>query len=155
MMLLYLGTSLAIWVVFGIVRRVIDRVALKDFDRHLGAVLGAVNGLILCMVITLFAVTLLKEKQKEAICSSRSGYIIANVIEKIRVGVPEDVRKMVKPLLDRLDHKLHDHDADGEVDGDTETKFADDSENLPIVVTGQSESLDDLPRTLFERFRNQ
>jgi membrane protein required for colicin V production len=54
MAIVYVVCSLGIWIAFGFVRRFIDKVKLKDFDRHAGALVGAVNGVILCTVITLY-----------------------------------------------------------------------------------------------------
>ena len=98
----YLFVSLIIWIIFGYVRKIIDRVKLQDFDRHAGAVLGAVKGVILCMIITLFAVALLGENQKEKICCSYSGYVIAKVIDRIK--------DVLHPYLEKLDSELgHNH----------------------------------------------
>lgn len=108
---LYMGTSLCIWIVFAVVRRFIEQVHLKDFDRHAGALLGAVNGAIVCVLITFFAVTLpiLGDEQKTAICRSKSGYLIAEAIGKMEVGLPQDVNRVVTPYLDGLREKLDEH----------------------------------------------
>ncbi len=66
-------TSFVIWVGFRLLSGVIDVVRLKEFDRHLGAAFGLAKGAIFCLLITMFAMTLLGPKQQEAICQSRSG----------------------------------------------------------------------------------
>ncbi len=110
MLVLYLATSLVIWLAFGLVRKIIDRVKLKDFDRHAGAVLGALTGVILCVIITLFAVTLLSEDQKKHICGSYSGYYIATLIDKAHGAMPDEVHEVLHPYLHKLDSELeHDH----------------------------------------------
>ena len=53
MLILYLGTSLVIWTIFGQVRNSIKKLELKGFDRQIGALLGAVKGALLCMVVTI------------------------------------------------------------------------------------------------------
>lgn len=131
MFILYIGSSLAIWIAFGLVRRLIDRVQLKDFDRHLGAVLGAVNGVIFCVIITLFAVTLLRDDQKEAVCRSHSGYLIAHGIEKVRVGMPDEVKKVVKPYLDRLDKSLE------EGQSSQNSRVVNEPSPHPMIVAGE------------------
>ncbi len=73
MLILFLGTSLIIWMIFGRVRESIKKMHLASFDRQAGALLGAVKGALLCMVVTMFGVSLLGETTAEAICYSRSG----------------------------------------------------------------------------------
>jgi len=107
MLILYVVTSLAVWLSFRIVRDFIDRVKLKEFDRHTGAVLGAAKGVILCVIITLFAVTLLGEEQKRAVCNSRSGYYISLLIEKVHVAMPSEVHDVLHPYLHDLDEEIN------------------------------------------------
>lgn len=107
MLILYVVTSLAVWLAFRVVRDFIDRVKLKEFDRHTGAVLGAVKGVILCVIITLFAVTLLGEDQKRAVCQSRSGYYISLLIDKVHVAMPSEIHDVIHPYLHNLDEQIH------------------------------------------------
>ncbi|MCA9104554.1 MAG: CvpA family protein [Planctomycetales bacterium] len=108
MFVLYLGTSFAVWVGFAFVRRMIEKVELRDFDRQAGAVVGAINGAVLCLVITFFAVTLpfLSETQKTAISQSKAGYVMASVVDSISVGMPDGVEQVVRPYLDQLGEGL-------------------------------------------------
>lgn len=108
MFLLYLGTSFVVWLGFAFVRRVIDKVHMREFDRQAGAIVGAANGAALCLIVTFFAVTLpfLTEEQKTSISRSRSGYVMASVVDRIRVGMPDDVDRAIRPYLDRLESGL-------------------------------------------------
>jgi membrane protein required for colicin V production len=108
MLVIYLACSLLIWISFGILRRIIARIRLKEFDRHAGAILGAVNGAILCTIITLFSVTLLDDHKKQAVTSSYSGYYIAKVLDKAHGLMPEEVHTVLHPYIHKLDHRLDD-----------------------------------------------
>ncbi len=44
MLVLYILTSLAIWLLFRMVSGIIDRVKLKEFDRQMGALFGLAKG---------------------------------------------------------------------------------------------------------------
>lgn len=111
MAIVYLVCSLAVWIAFGFVRRFIDRVKLKDFDRHAGAMVGAVNGVFLCTIITLFAVTLLDDDKKHLVCCSHSGYYIAKGIDRVYPAMPPEAHDIIGPYLERLDNELqHDHE---------------------------------------------
>jgi len=106
MLLLYVGTSLLIWITFHWVRDLIDQVKLTEFDHQIGALFGLAKGAILCMVITLFAVTLLGDKHREAIVNSRSGYYIAVLLDKSHAVMPAELTKVLEPYLHQLDQRL-------------------------------------------------
>ncbi len=106
MLILYIGTSFVIWVGFRLVSGMIDKVRLKEFDRHLGAVFGLAKGIIFCLLITMFAMSLLGPNQQAAICQSRSGYYITVALDR-GVGVlPKEIHDVVGPYLANLDDKL-------------------------------------------------
>ena len=107
MLILYVGTSFVIWVGFRLLSGAIDQVRLKEFDRHLGAAFGLAKGGIYCLLITMFAMTLLGPKQQHAICQSRSGYYIASALDSAGGVLPKDLHDVVGPYLAKLDEKLH------------------------------------------------
>ena len=106
MLILYVSTSFVIWVAFRLFSGAIDRVRLKEFDRHLGAAFGLSKGAIYCLLITMFAMTLLGPKQQSAICQSRSGYYIASALDKAVGVLPKEIHDVVGPYLRQLDEKL-------------------------------------------------
>lgn len=106
MLALYLGTSLVIWIGFGFVRRYIEQMALKDFDRHAGAILGAISGIILCVTVTLFSVTLLKEDQRQYVTRSKSGMHITQWINEYQSMFPPAVNQVLSPYIDRLNQEM-------------------------------------------------
>jgi membrane protein required for colicin V production len=106
MLLLYVGTSFVIWVVFRLVSGFIDRLKLKEFDRQIGALFGLAKGVLLCVIITLFAVTLLGEEQRESIIHSRSGYYIAVLLDKADRLLPREVQEVLHPYIHELDSQL-------------------------------------------------
>ena len=106
MLLLYVGTSFVIWVVFRLVSRFIDRVKLKEFDRQIGALFGLGKGVLLCVIITLFAVTLLGDQQRETIIRSRSGYYIALLLDKADRVLPREVQDVLDPYIHELDQQI-------------------------------------------------
>jgi membrane protein required for colicin V production len=106
MLLAYAGVSFAIWIVFRLVSGTIDKVRLKEFDRHLGAVFGFGKGVLLCIIITMFAMTLLDANKQQAICHSRSGYYISKILANADGLLPAEVDQVVGPLLARLEEQL-------------------------------------------------
>jgi membrane protein required for colicin V production len=105
MLILYLVTSLAIWLLFRLISGIIDRVKLKEFDRQLGALFGLAKGVLLCVVITFFAVTL-SESVRQMVLKSHSGDVIARLTRHAYPLLPEDVRAVLGKYIDELDKKL-------------------------------------------------
>jgi membrane protein required for colicin V production len=106
MLVLYCVTALAIWILFRLVSNIIDRVQLKEFDRQLGALFGLAKGILYCVVITFFAVTL-SESTRQLVLQSHSGEWIARGIRNANPILPEDVRTYLGKYIDEFDAKLH------------------------------------------------
>lgn len=116
MLILYVATSFLIWAVFQLVRGFIDRAKLNEFDQQLGAIFGLAKGVLLCVIITLFAVTLLGDRSRQQIIQSRSGLYIARLLDKADHVMPEELHDLLHPYLHRLDERLEDVDARGSRD---------------------------------------
>lgn len=102
---LFAGTSLVIWVAFRMVKGFIDRVRLKEFDRQMGALFGAAKGVLICVAITFFAVTL-SSKARSAVLSSRSGYYIAVLLDRAEGVMPRELHQVLDPYLRKLEQHL-------------------------------------------------
>jgi membrane protein required for colicin V production len=105
MFVLYALTSLAIWVLFRIVAGFINRVRLQEFDRQMGALFGAAKGVLLCVAITFFAVTL-STKARAAVMTSRSGYFIAVLLDRAHSVMPKELHEVLDPYLNKLEKEL-------------------------------------------------
>ena len=90
MAVLYVITAGAIWILFRLVSNIINRVKLQEFDRQLGATFGLAKGILYCVVITFFAVTL-SESSRQVVLTSHSGDLIARGIRNANPIMPEDV----------------------------------------------------------------
>lgn len=117
MLLLFLGASLGIWIVFRLVSRAIDRMKLKEFDRQVGALLGLAKGVVICVIITLFAVTLLGDKQRQAVVNSRSGFYIAVLLSKSHGVIPEEFRDVLSPYVEVFEGRLRRSAGEGSQQG--------------------------------------
>ena len=103
MLVIYVAVSAAIWLAFRLVSGAIDRVKLNEFDHQLGAILGLAKGVLWCVAITFFAVTLLPTTQKEKIISSRAGRYIVVLLDKTEAVVPPEIHDVIQPLIDRIE----------------------------------------------------
>ncbi|TWU43881.1 Colicin V production protein [Novipirellula aureliae] len=107
MLILYVGTSLVIWVAFRMVSGSIDRLRLREFDRQIGALFGLAKGALYCILITLFAVTLMGNTAREKIVESKSGNYIANTLARTESMIPPEIQEIVQPYLDRFEDKFN------------------------------------------------
>lgn len=159
MLILYVVTAGAIWILFRLTSNVIDRIKLKEFDRQLGAMFGLAKGVLCCVVITFFAVTI-SEKSRTWVLDSQSGGLIARGIRRANPILPEDVRTWLGEYIDELDEKLHappttpeERESDAIADADEKSTGDDipkadepkDKENTPSPAT---ESDMDLKKTI-------
>ncbi|NND96272.1 MAG: CvpA family protein [Pirellulaceae bacterium] len=106
MLILFIGTSLVIWVAFRMISRSIDRMKLREFDRQVGFLFGGVKGFLYCTLITLFAVTLMGDTVRSRIVASKSGHFIAEVLDRSDSVIPEEIHVVIRPYLDRFDERF-------------------------------------------------
>jgi len=110
MLLIYAACSMAIWLLFRLVSGFIDRLKLKEFDRQMGALVGMAKGGLLCIAITLFAVSLTEDPYRQSILTSRSGHYIGYAIDRAHLVMPAEIHDVLHPYLHELDGQLeHDH----------------------------------------------
>jgi membrane protein required for colicin V production len=105
MLILYILTSLVIWLLFRLVAGFLDRLKLREWDRQLGVLFGLAKGLLLCVVITFFAVTL-SESARQTIARTYSGRGASLLIEKTLPLMPQEARGLLGQYLLELNQKL-------------------------------------------------
>ena len=113
MLALYVATSMAVWLVFSAVSGLVKTVHLSAFDHQLGLLLGLAKGVLLCVVVTFFAVTLAPGYRGQ-IVGSKSGRLVAELIVRADQILPPDVVETVKPFVDRFEDELRKPVGDGQ-----------------------------------------
>ena len=103
MLVLYLGTSVVVWVGFSTVRSFLERVQLKEFDRQVGGLAGAGKGVLLCTLITMFTMGLGTDTQRQAVITSRSGYYIARLLERVEPMLPAEYRPQLEQTIAQIE----------------------------------------------------
>ena len=88
MFILYLGFSLGSFLAARVLDSWLEKAKFKDFDRHLGGVLGLVKGIVIAMVITFFALTL-SQSLKSVVLASYSGKAACYVLDTVEPITPE------------------------------------------------------------------
>ncbi|MBN2295247.1 MAG: CvpA family protein [Pirellulales bacterium] len=105
MLVLYILTALAIWLIFRLVAGMIDRVKLKEFDHQIGALFGLAKGVLWCIIITFFAVTL-SEGLRQKVLGTYSGRYIAVLIKNATPVLPDEITNVLGDYISELDRKL-------------------------------------------------
>jgi len=107
MFLLYMATSLVVWLLFRVVSGAIDAVHLSPFDHQLGLLFGLAKGALLCVVITFFAVTLAPGFRGQ-ILGSHSGRLVADLIVRADEYLPRDIAETIDPFVKQFEDRLRD-----------------------------------------------
>lgn len=106
MLIIYAVSSAGIWIVFRMVAGFIDQVKLKEFDRQMGALVGFAKGVLICIAITFFAVSLLGQEQRDQIIASRSGQYIVKFLDKADAVAPPEIQQVIGPYIDQINQRL-------------------------------------------------
>jgi membrane protein required for colicin V production len=101
MLVIFVGTSLVVWLAFRVVSGTIDRIKLREFDRQLGGLFGLLKGALFCTIITFFAVTL-SEPSRAAVLKSKSGGHIARFLHEAKPVMPPELSVHLDPFIDKL-----------------------------------------------------
>ena len=98
MFVLFVASTIAIWLIRGLVNDIIKAIHLKTADRSLGAALGFVKGILLCSIITFFLVVF-SDGTRSFVLGSVSGKYFAAGVERASLLVPEDVNEALSKKL--------------------------------------------------------
>jgi len=122
MLAIYVGTSLAVWLVFRVISGAINAVHLSAFDHQLGLLLGLAKGVLLCVVVTFFSV-ILAPAYRHQIVASRSGRLVAELIVRADTYLPKEIHETVDPFVKQFEKQF------------------DPSAGIPAAATGQPPAL--------------
>lgn len=81
-----------------LLRATIRRMRLEAYDRHLGMILGGLEGAFLGVVGTFFVVSL-APATREPIFESRSGQVVGQIMTKVGPALPDEARAVIEPIL--------------------------------------------------------
>jgi membrane protein required for colicin V production len=105
MLAIYVGTSLAVWLVFRVISGAINAVHLSAFDHQLGLLLGLAKGALLCVVVTFFSV-ILAPAYRHQIVASRSGRLVAELIVRADTYLPKEIHETVDPFVKQFEKQF-------------------------------------------------
>jgi membrane protein required for colicin V production len=97
MLVIYAAASGGIFLVAWMVRSTLRQLRFEAFDRHLGMVMGGIEGALLGLVGTLFVVSLDKDT-RTPIFASPTGRIVSQVMNYVGPVLPGEAREALAPF---------------------------------------------------------
>jgi uncharacterized membrane protein required for colicin V production len=98
MMAVYVGTAGGVFLVAWLIRGTLRKSQFEAFDRHLGMVLGGIEGALLGLIVTLFVVSLAPQT-RDPIFGSRTGRVVGMVMNSVGPVLPPEARQVLAPFL--------------------------------------------------------
>ena len=95
----YIAVSGGIFGIAWMIRGTLRKLKFEAFDRHLGMLLGGVEGVGVGMLATMFVVSL-GPATRQPIFSSTTGRVVGTVINNLGPMLPGEVRKVLAPHWD-------------------------------------------------------
>jgi uncharacterized membrane protein required for colicin V production len=93
----YAAVSGGVFLVDWVIRSTLRRLRFEAFDRHLGMILGGLEGAFLGLVATLFVVSLAPET-RAPIFASPTGRLVGQVMDGLGPVLPGEVRQVLEPV---------------------------------------------------------
>ena len=114
MLAIYIGFSFISFTLARSLKSAIDSMKFNEFDRHLGAVLGLLKGVIFSLFLTFFLITI-SESARATVLTSHSGYAAAVILNELAPVMPKGFHEVLDSYLAELDHPgvpVHGHDGE-------------------------------------------
>jgi uncharacterized membrane protein required for colicin V production len=102
---IYIGVSMVVYLLVRSFREGIEKAKLTEFDRHLGALLGALKGILLTLAITVILL-IYSSIARDLILKSESSSIAAKIINAVYPILPKAMHQILSPYLRQLDREL-------------------------------------------------
>jgi len=93
----YAAVSGGVFLVAWLVRETLRRWKFDAFDRHLGMLLGGLEGALVGVVATVFVVSL-PPQLRAPILTSPSGRVVTRVLDALQGALPGEVRTVLEPF---------------------------------------------------------
>ncbi len=108
MLAVYVALCGVSFVVAGILNSWLAKAKVIDFDKHLGGILGFVKGIVICMTIMFFAITM-SPQMRNVVSQTYSGYAAARILNTSQYLIPllpENAVPTVRNVIDNFNKSL-------------------------------------------------
>lgn len=115
---IYILVSITVYLMVRSFREGIDKAKLTEVDRHLGAIMGGVKGILVTLVATC-AFLIYFPQMREVILKSESSSIAAKIITQIYPLLPKAMHQILDPYLHQLPQDMYDNGTNDGFQGTT------------------------------------
>lgn len=108
MLAVYVGLCGVSFVVAGMLSSWMAKAKIIDFDKHLGGILGFVKGIVICMTVMFFAITM-SPAMRQIVSQTYSGYCAALILHNSKYLIPllpEHAIVAVQNVIDNFNRSL-------------------------------------------------
>ncbi len=102
MLVLYVAVSAGVFGIAWSIRTTLRKWKFEAYDRHLGMLLGGMEGAALGVVATVFIVSLAPQS-RTPILTSKAGMAVDHALMLAKPALPDEVRTMLQPYWEALD----------------------------------------------------
>jgi membrane protein required for colicin V production len=99
MLVIYALVSGAIFLAAWAIRTTLRKLRFEAYDRHLGMIVGALEGGFIGVVGTLFVVSL-APATRTPVFASQSGHVVAQILNAVGPALPVEARNVLEPFFD-------------------------------------------------------
>ncbi len=103
MLAVYVGLCGVSFVVAGMLSGWMAKAKIIDFDKHLGGILGFVKGIVICMSVMFFAITM-SSPMRQIVSQTYSGYAAAVILHNSQYLIPLLPENAVPTVLNVIDN---------------------------------------------------
>ena len=94
----YAAISLGCYLLALLWRKKLEGIKLERYDRHMGGFVGAVNGLILWAMISMFIVAFSEDLRKD-ILSRPTGKVLGRTLDGVHGVMPDGLHEILHPFM--------------------------------------------------------
>ncbi|WP_158633310.1 CvpA family protein [Tautonia sociabilis] len=102
MLALYVAVSASVFGVAWAIRTTLRKMRFEAYDRHLGMILGGLEGALLGVVATVFIISLAPQS-RTPILTSKAGTAVDHALKLVQPALPAEIRRMLEPFWKDLE----------------------------------------------------
>ncbi|MFM8288326.1 MAG: CvpA family protein, partial [Planctomycetaceae bacterium] len=105
MLAVYILFSFGAFAAARVIRSLLAALKFQEFDQHLGGLFGLLKGILACLILTFFVVTL-SPSAREQVLRTHSGRVAGYLLYKARGILPQELSPTLAPHFDVIRDEL-------------------------------------------------
>jgi len=97
----YFLVSLGVYVLALVHRKTIEACQMKEWDKHLGGVFGAIKGYLFALMLVFFSITL-SGSLRDPVLKTRTGWLMARTMDVLHPVWPPELHDILHPYIHHI-----------------------------------------------------